>query len=110
MAFADLHQRIANSRRDVLKTFAVGWPIVRILKVLEQSMLFPKLLKILKRKDNLSTYYLNIPGIESKFPLMAAENTLLRDKKGFLLVDRMEEKELADDLFSIPDGFEKVER
>ena len=71
---------------------------------------FPKLLKILKRKDNLSTYYLNIPGIESKFPLMAAENTLLRDKKGFLLVDRMEEKKLADALFSIPDGFEKVER
>jgi hypothetical protein len=71
---------------------------------------FPKLLKILKRKDNLSTYYLNIPNVGSRFPLMAAENTLLRDKKGFLLVDRMEEKELADALFSIPDGFEKVER
>lgn len=71
---------------------------------------FPKLLNILKRKDNFSTYYLSIPDVGNKLPLMAAENTLLRDKKGFLQVDRMEEKEMADSMFAIPDGYEKVER
>ena len=71
---------------------------------------FPKLLNILKRKDNFSTYYLSIPNIGNKLPLMASENTLLREKKGFLQVDRLEEKKLAASMFEIPKGYEKVER
>lgn len=71
---------------------------------------FPKLLNILKRKDNFSTYYMSIPNAGKKLPLMASENTLLRDKKGFLQVDRLEEKELSASVFEIPAGFEKVER
>lgn len=71
---------------------------------------FPKLLSILKRKDNFSTYYMQLEGLENKLPLMAEENTLLRDKKGFLQVDKIEKKKLADALFQIPAGFEKVER
>lgn len=71
---------------------------------------FPKLLNILNRKDNLSTYYLQLPDLNKKFPMMAEENTLLREKKGFIQVDRMEKKKLDDSLFKIPAGFEKVER
>ena len=71
---------------------------------------FPKLLSILKRKDNFSTYYMSMDGLENKLPLMASENTLLRDKKGFLQVDRLEEKELDASLFEIPKGYEKVAR
>lgn len=71
---------------------------------------FPKLLDILKRKDNFSTYYLNIDGLDGKLPVMAEENTLLREKKGFLQVDKIEEKELAAVLFDIPEGYEKMER
>lgn len=71
---------------------------------------FPKLLNILKRKDNFSTYYLSIPNVGNKLPMMAQENTLLREKKGFLQVDRLEKKKLDDSLFKIPAGFEKVER
>jgi hypothetical protein len=71
---------------------------------------FPKLLSILKRKDNFSTYYMSMDGLENKLPLMATENTLLRDKKGFLQVDRLEEKELDASLFKIPKGYEKVAR
>ncbi|MFM1876344.1 MAG: hypothetical protein RL266_2081 [Bacteroidota bacterium] len=71
---------------------------------------FPKLLNILKRKDNFSTYYLQMDGLDNKLPLMAEENTLLREKKGFLQVDKIEKKKLADSLFQIPAGFEKVER
>jgi hypothetical protein len=71
---------------------------------------FPKLLNILKRKDNFSTYYLSIPNVGNKLPLMAQENTLLREKKGFLQVDKIEKKKLDDSLFKVPAGFEKVER
>lgn len=71
---------------------------------------FPKLLSILQRKDNFSTYYMQIDGLDNKLPLMAEENTLLREKKGFLQVDKIEKKKLADSLFKIPEGFEKVER
>jgi hypothetical protein len=71
---------------------------------------FPKLLEILKRKDNFSTYYLNIDGLDNKLPVMAEENTLLREKKGFLQVDKIEERELASVLFDIPEGYEKMER
>ncbi|MBL4585913.1 MAG: DUF4412 domain-containing protein [Flavobacteriales bacterium] len=71
---------------------------------------FPKLLSILKRSDNFSTYYMSLPNLENKLPLMAQENTLLREKKGFLQIDKLEKKELADSLFEIPEGFEKVER
>ena len=76
----------------------------------EDYSFFPKLLSILKRKDNFSTYYLSMDDLGNKLPLMAAENTLLRDKKGFLQVDKLEVKELSESLFEIPDGFEKVER
>lgn len=71
---------------------------------------FPKLLEILKRKDNFSSYYLNLPDLEHKLPLLAEENTLLREKKGFLQVDKIEKKELASVLFDIPESYEKVER
>ena len=71
---------------------------------------FPKLLSILKRKDNFSTYYMSIPEVGNKLPLLAQENTLLREKKGFLQVDKLEKKTLDDSLFKIPAGFEKVER
>ncbi|MCF8278633.1 MAG: DUF4412 domain-containing protein [Flavobacteriales bacterium] len=71
---------------------------------------FPKLLKILARKDNFSTYYLEMPDLDKKLPLMAQENTLLREKKGFLQVDKIEKKKLDDALFKIPANFEKVER
>jgi hypothetical protein len=71
---------------------------------------FPKLLKVLNRKDNFSTYYMQLPDLDHKFPMMAEENTLLREKKGFLQVDKIEKKKVDDSVFKIPAGFEKVER
>ncbi|MCF8258550.1 MAG: DUF4412 domain-containing protein [Flavobacteriales bacterium] len=71
---------------------------------------FPKLLNVLKRKDHYSTFYLSIPDLNGKFPLTADELTLLRDKKGFLQVDKIESKKLDDRMFAIPAGFEKVEK
>ncbi|MDP6908663.1 MAG: hypothetical protein QF371_04115, partial [Flavobacteriales bacterium] len=71
---------------------------------------FPKLLSILKRKDNFSTYYQAIPDLGNKLPLLAQENTLLREKKGFLQVEKIDEKKLDNSLFEVPENFEKVER
>ena len=71
---------------------------------------FPKLLETLKRKDNFSSYYMAIDGLDNKLPLLAEENTLLREKKGFLQVDRIEEKAMESVMFDIPEGYEKVER
>lgn len=71
---------------------------------------FPKLLETLKRKDNFSAYYMAIDGLDNKLPLLAEENTLLREKKGFLQVDRIEKKKLDDAMFKIPENYEKVDR
>lgn len=71
---------------------------------------FPKLLKILNRKDNFSSFYLALTDLNGKFPMTANEMTLLRDKKGFLQVDRIETKKLDDSIFAIPAGFEKVDK
>lgn len=71
---------------------------------------FPKLLKILKRKDNFSAFYTSLPDLDRKFPMMADEMSLLREKKGFIKVDKLEPKKLDDKMFAIPAGFEKVEK
>lgn len=71
---------------------------------------FPKLLNALKRKDSFSTFYQAIPDLDGKFPMVAEEMTLLRDKKGFLQVDKIEAKKLDAKMFAIPAGFEKVDR
>ena len=73
-------------------------------------MFFPKLLKILKRKDNFSAFYTSLPDLDRKFPMMADEMSLLREKKGFIKVDKLEPKKLDDKMFAIPAGFEKVEK
>jgi hypothetical protein len=71
---------------------------------------FPRLLKVLKRKDPFATYYMAMDNLENKLPLMAEEFTLLREKKGFMQVDKLERKELPNSMFEIPEGYEKVER
>lgn len=71
---------------------------------------FPKLLNILKRKDNYATFYASLPDLDRKLPLVANEMSLLREKKGFLQVDKLEAKKLDDKMFAIPAGYEKVDK
>jgi hypothetical protein len=71
---------------------------------------FPKLLSILRRKDNFSRFYLGLPDINGMFPMSAEEYTLLRDRKGFLQVDEMTATKLDDSLFAIPQGYQKVDK
>jgi len=71
---------------------------------------FPKLLNILKRKDNYATFYTSLPDLDRKLPLVANEMSLLREKKGFLQVDKLEAKKLDDKMFVIPAGYEKVDK
>jgi hypothetical protein len=42
--------------------------------------------------------------------MYASEMSLLRDKKGYLQVDKIEVKKLDDKMFAIPAGYEKVEK
>jgi len=71
---------------------------------------FPKLLSILRRKDNFSIFYLALPALNGMFPMSAEEYTLLRDRKGFLQVDEMTATKLDDSLFAIPAGYQKVDK
>lgn len=71
---------------------------------------FPKLLSILRRKDNFSRFYLALPELNGMFPMLAEEYTLLRDRKGFLQVDEINVTKLDDSIFAIPEGFQKVDK
>ena len=71
---------------------------------------FPKLMKVLKRKDNFATYYMQIPDTGGKLPIHATERDLMRNQKGSLAIDKIEEQELAADLFEVPKDYYKVDQ
>ena len=71
---------------------------------------FPKLMKVLKRKDNFATYYMQIPDTGGKLPIHATERDLMRNQKGSLEIDRIEKQELAADLFVVPKDYYKVDQ
>ena len=71
---------------------------------------FPKLLKVLKRKDNFATYYMQIPDSGGKLPIHATERDLMRNTKGSLAIDRIEKQQLAADLFEVPKDYYKVDQ
>ena len=69
---------------------------------------FPKLMKVLKRKDNFATYYMQIPDTGGKMPIHATERDLMRNQKGSLVIDKIEEQELAAEMFEVPKDYYKV--
>jgi hypothetical protein len=70
---------------------------------------FPRLLKVLGRKDNLATYYMALGNLDKQFPMMGNEYTLLREERGYVQVDRMEEKKLDPKMFVIPENYAEVD-
>lgn len=71
---------------------------------------FPRLLKVLARKDNLATYYQALPEQGKHFPMLATEYSLLREERGFLQVDAIEAKKLDSKMFEIPASYVEVEK
>ncbi len=71
---------------------------------------FPKLMKVLKRKDNFATYYMQIPDTGGKMPIHATERDLMRNQKGSLAIDKIEEHALAAEMFEVPKDYYKVDQ
>lgn len=69
---------------------------------------FPKLLSILKRNDNFSTYYMSLESTGGQLPIHATERDLMRNQVATLAIDKIEQKEMAADLFVIPKGYYEV--
>ena len=70
---------------------------------------FPKLMNVLKRKDNFATYYMQIPDTEGKMPIHATERDLMRNQKGILAIDKIEEREMIAEMFEVPKDYYKVD-
>jgi hypothetical protein len=71
---------------------------------------FEKLLKLLNRKDKLSSYYLKITNISGLFPLMAVQQTMDGKETSRIETLKLEKKPLDASLFQIPKGYEKFDK
>ncbi|MCI5059167.1 MAG: DUF4412 domain-containing protein [Flavobacteriales bacterium] len=71
---------------------------------------FEKLLRTLNRKDRLSKYWLELPGIENQFTMVGIEKTLEGAQRTKLEVIKMSEETISESMFSIPKDYVKFEK
>ena len=72
---------------------------------------FIPMLKTLNRKERQSMFFLEIPNMEGKFPMLSTEYSLSSgDKLSELKTVKVEKKTLRSDIFKIPEGYTKFER
>ena len=71
---------------------------------------FKKLLTTLNRKDRLSKYWLEVPGIDNLFTMVGEERALDGSVRTRLEVTSVEPQTLESSLFEIPQGYVKFER
>jgi hypothetical protein len=71
---------------------------------------FERLLRTLNRKDRLSKYWIELPGIENKFTMVGIEKTLEGAQRTKLEVIKMEKKTIDEGMFSIPKDYVKFEK
>ncbi len=71
---------------------------------------FEPMLRTLNRKDKLSKYWLEIPGIENKFTMVGIEKYADGKQKVKLEVVELSEEKVDDSLFKIPAGYVKFEK
>ncbi len=71
---------------------------------------FEPLLKTLNRKDRLSKYWLEVPGIKNKFTMVGTEKAKDGSKRTELEVIEMEEKKVEQSVFDIPKDYVKFEK
>ena len=70
---------------------------------------FPRLLKLLNRKDKFSTYYQQLNDVDGMFPFLAVESPMDGKEKGRLEVTKIEKKPMEASLFEIPKDYKKFE-
>jgi hypothetical protein len=66
---------------------------------------FENLLKVLRKSDNCSAYFLKIPGIKGFLPMEYVDRSLLRVKRVSFLAISLENKHLKDNIFRIPENY-----
>jgi len=71
---------------------------------------FEPMLRTLNRKDRLSKYWLEVPGIENKFTMVGIEKYADGKQKVKLEVIELKEKTISDDMFNIPSDYVKFEK
>lgn len=72
---------------------------------------FIPMLNTLNRKENQSMFFLEIPGMESYFPMLSTETTLSDGTVvSELTAGEISEKKLNGDMFEVPSGFSKFEK
>lgn len=71
---------------------------------------FEAMLRTLNRKDRLSKYWLEVPGIKGKFTMMGTEKSMDGQTRVTLEVTSMEEKSVEDSVFEIPSNYVKFEK
>lgn len=71
---------------------------------------FEKLLKLLNRKDKLSSYFLKITGVSGLFPFVAIQRTLDGKETARIETMKIEKKTLDASLFEIPKDYNKFDK
>ncbi|HAN19019.1 MAG: hypothetical protein A2X13_11510 [Bacteroidetes bacterium GWC2_33_15] len=69
---------------------------------------FDKFVHLINNVENFYEFYEKIPDSQGFFPVLVEERTLLRAEKSKLSVEKMTPKSLNDNIFKIPDNYEKV--
>ncbi len=70
-------------------------------------ILMNKILRKVKPDINIFSYFPEINGV---FPMLMVERTLLRKEKMKVLVTGINEKQLSENLFKVPLGYQKIEQ
>ncbi len=75
----------------------------------EHYELYDDLLKSLSETEKISDYYTYISDTNGYIPLQSVENSWLRDTRMTLTADKIIRKDLPEDLFDIPKGYQAFE-
>ncbi len=71
---------------------------------------FEAMLRTLNRKDRLSKYWLEVPGIDGRFTTKGTEKGMDGSVRMSLEAEKIEEKSVEDSLFEIPSNYVKFEK
>ena len=69
---------------------------------------FAPMMKLLNRQEKMSTYFFAMNVKDGYMPLLAVEKNLQGVERGRLEVTRLEEKDLADGMFTVPKEYTEV--
>ena len=69
---------------------------------------FHELINLLKRTERNYLFFEKIPSHKGYFPMLTIERTLVRDERERIVVDKIRQQKLQEDLFRIPDDYTRL--